>query len=350
VFSYSDWSLEPIESLEQLYAERAKQLRDKYSYLILSVSGGSDSMNMLRAFLDNGLPVDEVVTWYPVAAIEKLISTFDHDKKNPYNVMFEYITAFLPQMTEISKRHPSMKVTVLDHTDHALTIIGGANAHKFDMAGLTMGPGTAGPLSLVGYQRKLGKPNSAIITGIDKPRVIYCPKTKRFATYFLDFHSMWGGVSDAIYGGFHPTIEYFYYAWEFPKLIKKQSHLIKKAVTPIIEGEAASNTPMYTDLLHPKRDTFPYDIFNVQLDFFERLIYPKTYNPNIFQAEKPTSLLYAEANNWFTDSHLTDQKIKSFYTGQIQEFVSDIAKGFLHVTKEGRIGGFIPFGSPLNFF
>lgn len=350
VFSESDWSIEPPQSLDQLYGERARQLRDKYDYILLSVSGGSDSMNMLYAFLNNGLHVDEVVTWYPVAAIEKLISTFNYDKKDPTNVMFEYVTAFMPQMKEVHKKYPNLKITILDHTDHALTVIGGANAHKFDMAGLTMGPGTAGPLSLVGYQRKLDIPNSAIIVGVDKPRLVLCPKTKRFGNFFLDFHSMWGGVSDAIYGGFHPTVEYFYFAWEFPNLIKKQSHVVKQAVQPLIEGEKGIDSPEYTKLLIPKRKNSPYDIFNVQLDFFEKLLYPTTHNPNVFQAAKPTSLLYAEANKWFTDSHLTDDKTKSFYTGQIDEFVAGIHSGYLYLNKQGRVGGFKPFNSPIKFF
>jgi hypothetical protein len=352
IFHQSDWSVEPSESLDQLYAERAKQIRDKYDYLILAVSGGSDSMNMLYAFLNNGLPVDEVVSFYPVKAIEKLIHTFNYDKKSPVNVMFEYNTAFLPLMAEVSKNYPSIKITTLDHTEGVIETMGTTNAHKFDMAGLTMGPGTAGPLNIVNHQRKLNKPNSVIVTGIDKPRVVFCQKTKRFATYFHDFHSMWGGVNADIYSGFKPTVEYFYYAWEFPKLIKKQAHIIKRVMAPIIDGNGngSEKLPFYCDLIHPQRSDFAYDVFNVQHPFFEKLIYPSTYNPNIFQADKPTSLLYAEANNWFTHSDLTDSRLKSYYDGQISEFVSGIDNHFLYRVKEGKIGGFVARSSPVNFF
>jgi hypothetical protein len=348
IFRAEDWSTEPSESLDELYAERARQIRDKYDYIMLSVSGGSDSMNMLYAFLNNGLKVDEIVTYYPVSAIDKLLPTFDFDEKAPVNVMFEYNAAFVPQMEKISKTHPAIKITVLDHTDSVINTIGGANAHKFDMAGLTMGPGAAGPLMVVDHLRKLNKPNSAIIIGIDKPRVVYCPTTDRFATYFQDFHSLWGGVSDDAFSGFKPTVEYFYYASEFPKLLRKQSHVIKRAMLPIIRGSAGNAVPDYADL-HQRWRTWPYDIFIVQHNFFENLLYPTTHNPRIFQAAKPSSMFFAEANNWFTHSSLTDDRLKSFYDGQIAEFVSGIDDHYLYRVKGGRIGGFAPIGTKLMF-
>jgi hypothetical protein len=348
IFTASDWSVEPSESLDELYAERARQIRDKYDYIMLSISGGSDSMNMLYAFLNNGLKVDEIVTFYPVTAIEKLLPTFDFDESNKVNVMFEYNMAFLPQIEKISKSHPNIKITILDHTDSVINTIGGSNAHKFDMAGLTMGPGAAGPLMVVDHQRKLNKPNSAIITGIDKPRVVYSPELNKFATYFQDFHSLWGGVSKDTYSGFKPTVEYFYYAYEFPKILKKQSYEIKKAMTPFVRAEPGSTVPDYSTL-HNRWRAWPYDIFIVQHPFFEKLLYPTNFNPSIFQAAKPSSMFFAEANNWFTHSHLTDERVKSYYEGQIAEFVAGIDKHFLYHVEGGKIGGFAPIGSRLMY-
>ena len=60
VFDSIDWSQEPPEDLETLYRRRAEQLRDTYDYVLLAYSGGSDSTNMLRAFVDNRIYPDEV--------------------------------------------------------------------------------------------------------------------------------------------------------------------------------------------------------------------------------------------------------------------------------------------------
>ena len=64
---------EPTETLKELYKRRAQQLRDKYDYLILSYSGGSDSFNILNTFLNNNIKLDCVATSYPIQAIKKLL-------------------------------------------------------------------------------------------------------------------------------------------------------------------------------------------------------------------------------------------------------------------------------------
>ena len=51
-------------SLQEVYKQRAQQLRDQYDYLILYFSGGADSYNVLRSFIDNNIKLDEVcVKW-----------------------------------------------------------------------------------------------------------------------------------------------------------------------------------------------------------------------------------------------------------------------------------------------
>jgi hypothetical protein len=66
-FHYNDeywdqikWHIEPTETLKELYIQRAKQLRKKYKTLILRFSGGADSYNILRTFVDNNIKLDVV--------------------------------------------------------------------------------------------------------------------------------------------------------------------------------------------------------------------------------------------------------------------------------------------------
>ena len=66
-----DWTAEPKSSLDELYKLRAWQIRDKYKYVVLAFSGGADSSNVLDTFIENNIPLDEIVTYYPIKAIEK---------------------------------------------------------------------------------------------------------------------------------------------------------------------------------------------------------------------------------------------------------------------------------------
>ena len=60
-FENIDWTKEPTKTLKQLYKERAEQLRSDYDYLIVYFSGGSDSITVVNSFLDNNIPIDEIV-------------------------------------------------------------------------------------------------------------------------------------------------------------------------------------------------------------------------------------------------------------------------------------------------
>jgi asparagine synthetase B (glutamine-hydrolysing) len=56
------WDQEPKESLSELYRQRAQQIREQYDYVVLWFSGGADSTNILNAFIDNNIKLDEVAS------------------------------------------------------------------------------------------------------------------------------------------------------------------------------------------------------------------------------------------------------------------------------------------------
>lgn len=57
-----DYTIEPAQSLQELYRTRAEQLLSSYDRVILLLSGGSDSTAMVNTFLQNGLRPHEVVS------------------------------------------------------------------------------------------------------------------------------------------------------------------------------------------------------------------------------------------------------------------------------------------------
>ena len=62
IMSKHDWTQEPSEDIYELYGRRAKQLRNKYDYLVLLYSGGIDSHTVLKSFLDNNVHLNEICT------------------------------------------------------------------------------------------------------------------------------------------------------------------------------------------------------------------------------------------------------------------------------------------------
>ena len=59
----SDWSIEPSCSLQEMYRQRAQQIRNTYDYVVLYFSGGSDSITAFNAFVKNNIHIDEVVVY-----------------------------------------------------------------------------------------------------------------------------------------------------------------------------------------------------------------------------------------------------------------------------------------------
>lgn len=55
------WDIEPSESFKELCKQRALQIRESYDYVVLHFSGGSDSTTVLNSFIENKIPIDEIV-------------------------------------------------------------------------------------------------------------------------------------------------------------------------------------------------------------------------------------------------------------------------------------------------
>ena len=94
-FENYNWQQEPVESLDELYNQRARQLRERYDYLVLCYSGGSDSNNILEAFIRQGLLIDELVTNFIVDATRSISNQNLSSKlAENHNLRASYQTAY----------------------------------------------------------------------------------------------------------------------------------------------------------------------------------------------------------------------------------------------------------------
>jgi len=105
-------------SLNTLYKERAQQLRDSYDYLILYYSGGSDSHNILRTFIDNNIKLDEICVKWPKQLIDGKFYKINSTDTSSDNLWSEWNYCVVPTLDWIRQYHPEIKITIKDYVQH----------------------------------------------------------------------------------------------------------------------------------------------------------------------------------------------------------------------------------------
>jgi len=104
------WDVEPAQSLEELYAQRAQDIRNRYDYLVLHFSGGDDSANILETFIKNNIHLDEILVRGSFSAINaKAGVTSANDQYG------ECLVQGVPLAQWVKDNHmPHVKITLVD--------------------------------------------------------------------------------------------------------------------------------------------------------------------------------------------------------------------------------------------
>jgi hypothetical protein len=332
-YSSLTWNNEPKESLEELYKRRAQQLREKYDYIILAYSGGADSCNVLNSFLNNGIPIDDIVTSYPVRAIEKLKPFFNKKDRKASNLIFEFSEAAEPKLKEVARKHPNVKISILDHTETAIDLLSDSKLHIMPVAGIGASPSLAGHYLIAQkvreYSERGGK--AVLLTGVDKPRMGFNPANKKFGVWFDDITLVWGNHVNEAHSGYKPATEHFYYSLDMPEIWQKQCHIMRRTMEPIVNLDERPD--FYNDIHY--KSYRGNEVFYVHNMFFKKILY-KDWTEDIFQAEKPSGYFFQEHSDWFFKTNLTDQRTKDFHYGQVMEFVSGIDPRFIVYDDTGK--------------
>lgn len=291
VFSSYDWTREPVESLEELYRQRAQQLRDKYDYLVLWYSSGADSNNILRSFLDNDILLDEV------ASFENEQGSHD---KNDFYVNGEIYNVAHQTVTEYKKKFPDLKHRIIDICQPTIDFFSSTNSvfnWKYHM-NCSFNPNATLRNRLYRYVKdwqdiKNSGKKIGFIWGIDKPRLGL--SDGKYYYYFIDVvdHSVspnWQINRDP--GDFN---ELFYWTPDLPKLVIKQAHVIRQCL------RAPKNT-IKNFTTEPSRLAYKIDNAGKKLWLTtvgaNTLIYPK-YQFNQLNEFKPSKLFWSPRDNWF---------------------------------------------------
>lgn len=212
-----DWKKPTELSLRELYRRRAQQLRERYDYLTLSYSGGADSDNVLRSFLDNNIRLDEILVVWPVKKSESRVADATDLSKSNYTS--EWGLTIRPRLKWIADNYPGIKITVRDWGDELSDF-----SIKDDF--LMQRGSMVSPYGVLRWHDRdrldmLGRKNGCLIYGTDKPRL--CIKDGWYHIYFLDIAVQ---ANQPEIDAFSEMVELFYWSPDTLDLVCKQSHAL----------------------------------------------------------------------------------------------------------------------------
>jgi hypothetical protein len=314
--------------LKELYKQRAQMLRDKYDYLVLYYSGGSDSWTILNTFLENNIRLDCVYVRWPMKAENTY--TPNTDNRSAYNFMSEWDFVIKKDLEWLSQSHPEIKIELADFmegvgadtfNDDTFAV---QNHHVAAAQLLRQSKFSQFEIDLVDQGKRVGE-----IWGIDKP-IISEYAENQVGMFFKDEIVTVGRG----YPGNPDGPEFFYWSPEFPLLAMEQAYqcfLFYKANPPFRSMISQSNwKKMYSNTLFYEQKAFFGEYVN---HFTKQVVYPD-WDFSKFQAGKPTSVTRQDKDFWlYTSPELKPlvDRWRHYHTSQL----SNIDSGLLSVAPQG---------------
>lgn len=331
VYGAQNWLQEPEVNLRELYRIRAQQLRDKYDYIRLECSGGSDSTQALFSFLLNDIPIDEIVFRYPKAGEGKIgINASDY---NAENHLSEYEYATRPLLNWLSVHYPGVKITVHDYSADMLVNEDRDESWVYSAKEfLQPGHVTKFPNYKTIEQRILADKGKRIcvLYGIDKPKL--CIKDDKWYLYFIDFQANYANPDIGEYNNI--TNEYFFWSPDLPEISVKQAHLVRNWFN-LPENKHLQSLARWPNHSVAQRTAYEAVI--------KPLVYPD-YDQMTFQVSKPGTNFYSEMDHWFY-SQFQDHKLYQSWKAGIAFVERNIDKKYFNMEHKNAVG-FVGFLTP----
>jgi len=352
VFDKVDWQTEPELSLDQLYKLRAQQIREQYDYVIVFCSGGADSNNVIRTFMNNDIHVDEVIAMIP----ESGLNNWQWDDKNPspLNLMSETKYAQYPILHEVSVRKPETKITILDTFDSMLS--NNSDEWIFETEGgmIDMTNFKYGKLDTLPYLVDMAERGVKIaaVWGTDKPIVAFADDNK-VGIILVDnpvylpkypFKTVYDNVDRVL----------FYWSPDMPELLVKQGHVVARE---LLKSE---NAKIYKACIDQRNVALTKSVVNSSDDILANIkiiddqaasryspatvyqrgivpfIYPSTHKESLFQVHKfdaVQTFLPAYAS-WVPTLH-NNARVMQMIESDFKLFYSSISPKYLNSTRTG---------------
>lgn len=306
VYQCYNWSVEPKETLSELYRQRAQELRDQYDYLVLWFSGGADSTNILNSFIDNDIKLDEVASYVNYEANGNTLDFF--------NAEIFHVTPEVVAKARIQQ--PDLRHTVVDLAKLTMQYFTDKSV-KYDWSyyvNSIVNPNTVSRRDIklqILHWTKLFDSGKKVgfISGICKPRVVGI--NENYYHKFVDMID--GAVTPECQMLDRPWDhnELFYWSADHPKISIKQGHIVKNYLKTLTKS-----SPEVTDkkeLASTVTVTIDKKICYLTLPALHTLIYPK-WTPVAYQF-KPVSLTFSFRDAWFFNLSNSDSVKYAWQTG-----------------------------------
>ena len=292
-----DWRHDDALSLTYWYGERAKQLREKYDYLILSFSGGRDSHNILHSFIDNGIHIDEVWCDWPLTHTHGKFDLNSQDT-TPKNMPSEWTFAIKPELEKLKLNFPKVKITITDSTQ-PLDEEYAEDSLIVSQYAFYATIKRWRTLDEIIKKRTVKYDRVAAIIGIDKPN--YMIINDYLSMCFMDTTMQ---IKTDVIDGCIRNIEYFYWAKDLPELVRSQAHAILNYLrthTEDLKYQLYGKINFDNTVIQSSKIDL-YQATQLQ-DMINHVVYSK-YDNSRLQVKKPKNVLYnCEWYSWLTNDN-----------------------------------------------
>lgn len=294
VYSAIDW-LRPVTfDLDVLYSQRARQLREKYDYLILAYSGGADSQNVLDTFIDNDIHLDEIVIWH-----DKDITHTEDNRTNR-----EALGVALVRAQKITDANPRIKLRLIGSME---TINQFYSVSDFDLQWQILQPHASVMVpqrrgywknqipeykKLIDHNKSVG-----IIWGYDRPTVRYDDTNDKFYHVFEDrVQGYQASILDLPIDNIM-----FYWCREMPLITVKMAQKVVEKLRQIPPGFRDPYFASYHQISKADQFTVPSGA-TISRTLIQSWLYPK-WDPRTFTDGKCTGniMVNLDLDYWISD-------------------------------------------------
>lgn len=334
-FDQVNWSQEPDFDIGTLYAERARQIREKYDYVVVFFSGGADSTTVVNSFVDNEIHLDEVVIGHPESGMRDWVNKWDHD---PRYTASEYHYTAEPFLKKLEVRSPRTRITVNDYFRDMI------DTYKSDE--WIMGARDYFHPSFISrYSKKnlthikalceAGK-RVAFVYGVDKPKVTIIGN--RYCAFFIDVLANTCTWDIEHYPDC--ATELFYWTADMPLLPVKQAHLVINWLDRPENQHHRESIQLDVGYAKSQRHKTNYD------RAVREALYPQ-WDMSLFQTHKSMSNITAEQDAWFFGEHQNTHIYDTWRAG-INHLLQLVPDRFLQQDDQGVAQGLMTFRSKIR--
>lgn len=318
IYCTIDWTKNPGLDLWSAYKARAQQIRDSYDYVVIWYSGGSDSHNLLMAFIDAGIRIDEIATTWNYSATG--------DYHNHYNA--EISNVVLPDVKKLKDAGHDFKFRLVDISEYCVDLFkvwGTEYEYNVNFHASPNNPAKhlfrhkiTDYKNLIEAGKKL-----CFVWGKEKP-VLQYEDGKHYMQFTDNIDNTVGPyVQRNYYKGWYD--ELFYWTPDAPLLAVQMAHTLKNYVE-------SCNDPTQFEPFNPKK--FQTGGYSKRFDgylkdeFVKTAIYPKWSN-DIFCNGKAGSFIYSLRDDWFLNGNIGER-------AKYLQMINSVFNNIEHDVNEGR--------------